>query len=68
MLMRERGSGARLVHSNRPAKAEQFREWTRDSVRAGLFQQEFTTILLRMLDLINEIAEVSRHELEQDSG
>lgn len=57
-----------LLHANRPKKVQLYKYWTKDSVRAGLFQQEFTKILLRLLDLIYELSDVSRQELQQDTG
>lgn len=67
-VMLDLGLYGGLAHANNPTKVEQFREWTRDDIRSGLFQQEFARILLRVLQLIYEIAGVSRQELQHDAG
>ncbi|MCH8876574.1 MAG: hypothetical protein IIA89_07090 [Chloroflexi bacterium] len=67
-LMLDLGLYGGLAHANRPEKVQQFREWTRDEVRAGLFEQEFARILVRVLQLIYELAEVSRQELKSDAA
>jgi hypothetical protein len=53
-----------LVHANRPSKVQRYRLWTRDEVRAGLFHQELTRILVRVLQLIYQLAQACRKELQ----
>lgn len=55
-----------LAHANTPNKVRQYREWTRDDVRAGLFHQEFTRILLVILGMIYRLAEASERELQRE--
>ena len=57
-----------LTHANRAQRVDQYREWTRDGVRANLFWQEFTGIMLTLLKLIYELCDLSRLELQQDAG
>ena len=63
-LMLDIGLYGGLIHANRPNKVRQYRQWTRDELQAGLFHQEFTRILLRVLEFIEELAEISRSELQ----
>ena len=55
-----------LAHANNPNRVQKFQEWTRDDVRAFLFQQEFARILLNILGLIYQLAEISSEELESN--
>ena len=57
-----------LAHANRPNKVLQYRQWTRDELRAGLFHQEFARILVQVLGLIYQLSPLCSEELERDAG
>lgn len=52
-----------LAHANNPDTVAQYRQWTRDEVRAALFHQEFTKFLVVILGMIYSLADAARAEL-----
>jgi len=52
-----------LVHANTPKLVKQFNKWTRDEVRASIFEQQFTLILISILGLIYKLGDISENEL-----
>jgi hypothetical protein len=52
-----------IAHANNPTTVAQYREWTRDEVRAALFHQEFTKFLVVILGMIYALADAARAEL-----
>jgi|APLow6443716910_1056828.scaffolds.fasta_scaffold89706_1 hypothetical protein len=52
-----------MGHTNDPKKREKFQSWTRDDIRANVLLQAFARIVLRILLLIYQMAELSEKEL-----
>lgn len=52
-----------LAHTNRPDRIQTFHIWTKDDIRASLFEQEFTRFLLTILRMIYILATLSEAEL-----
>jgi hypothetical protein len=52
-------------HFNKSEPIAKRNEWTRDDIRASIFLQEITVIILVIIYMIYRLGEISRHELEQ---
>jgi hypothetical protein len=55
-----------LVHTNRPDRTTQFHIWASDDIRANLFEQEFTSFLIRILGLIYPLSDSCQQELNRN--
>lgn len=49
-------------------KLMNYKQWTRDEVRAAVLEQVFNRIILRMLYYINQLAELSEQELRESNS
>ena len=53
-----------LAHANNPNTVAKYHKWTSNDIRAFVFQQEFSRILVFMRDLINHLGDISSNELQ----
>jgi len=52
-----------IAHANDPVTVGQYRQWTRDGIRAALFHQEFIKFLVVILGMIYALGDAARAEL-----
>ncbi len=53
-----------LAHANDPDKIQQYEAWTSDDIRASVFEQDFSRILVTILVFIYQLSDITIEELE----
>jgi len=54
-----------LAHANDPGKIQQYEEWANDNIKASVFEQEFSRILVTILGFIYQLSAITIEELER---